>query len=160
MVAAKMFGEENDLADVMGIVSDLAIDGLHDGVGFAANRDGFREVSVGKRFERVKDPFPACVPLFHQLGACRCGRFEFRVAIAVGLFAVGGKKIAPAGAHVAGHVFHDDGDGIGFGIKRLEELCVGALRHGTFSERFVITENVERIFQIRIGASERHREEF
>src|ERR1700694_125909 len=37
MVAGKVFGNEHDLADVVGVVRELPIDGLHHGVRLAAN---------------------------------------------------------------------------------------------------------------------------
>jgi len=46
-VGAQMFCEEDDLADVVGIMSDLAIDRLHDGMSFAADENGLGEVGVG-----------------------------------------------------------------------------------------------------------------
>ena len=39
-VVSEVFGEQDDLTDVMGVVSYLAVYGLHDGVGFAANGNG------------------------------------------------------------------------------------------------------------------------
>jgi len=34
-----MLCEKNDLADVVGVMRDLAVDGLHDGVRFTADED-------------------------------------------------------------------------------------------------------------------------
>jgi len=155
-----MFCEEDYLADVVGIVSDLTIDCLHYGMRFTANVNSFCEVGVGKRFERAEDPVPACIPLFHQFGAGCSRRFKFRIAVAVGFFAVAGEEVAPPRAHVAGHVFNDDGDRIGFLIYGFEELSVSALRHRAFGESFVIAKNIERIFEVRIGAYECHRWKF
>lgn len=160
VVAREMLREENYLADVMRIVGDLAIDCLHDRVRLAANGHRLGQIGIGQRFERVEDPFPTGMPLLHQLAACRCRRFEFHVSIPIRFFAVSCKEIAPAGTHIAGHVLHDDGDGIRFGVDRLEKLLVAALRHGAFRERFVVTENIERVFEIRISTCEWHKGKF
>lgn len=60
-----MFREENNLADVMGIMRDLAIDSLHDGMRFAADENGSSQIGVGERFERAEHPIPSGVPLIH-----------------------------------------------------------------------------------------------
>ena len=115
---AEMLRQQNDLADVMRIVGELAIDGLHHGVLFAANGDGAGQVGVGERLQRGEEAGPARFPHRQEFGA-RCGRlFEFAVAIAVGLLAVGGEEVGPARAHVAGHVLHDGRNGIAFVIER------------------------------------------
>ena len=43
-VAGEVLGEKDDLADVVRVMRELAIDGLHHGVGFAADGDGAGEV--------------------------------------------------------------------------------------------------------------------
>ena len=85
-----MLGEKYDLAYVVGIVGYLAIDGLHDGVRFAADQDFAGKIGIGERGESVKNISPTGFPLGDELIAGRGWRFEFGVAIAVGLFAVGG----------------------------------------------------------------------
>ena len=45
-VMGEMLCEQDDLAYVMGVVSDLAVDGLHDGVRLAADGDGAGQVCV------------------------------------------------------------------------------------------------------------------
>src|SRR5438046_4228045 len=62
-VGAQVFREEDDLADVVGIMSDLAIDRLHNGMRFATDVNSFCEVAVGDRFKRAEDPVPTRVPL-------------------------------------------------------------------------------------------------
>src|SRR6516165_5501019 len=46
-------------------------------------------------------------------------------------------------------MFHNDGDGIGFGIENREKAFVGALFDGSFGELFVVAEQIERVFDIR-----------
>jgi hypothetical protein len=65
---------------------------------------------------------------------------EFGVAVAVGLFAVGGEEVGPARAHVARHVLYDDGDGIGFAVERGEKLFVGCLVDCALGQGFVVAE--------------------
>src|SRR5437899_6111677 len=101
LVAAEMFCEKNDLAYVVGIVRYLAVDRLHHRMFFRADQNSFREVGVGKRFERGKHAVPSCVPLLHQLGARCRGSFELGVAVAIRLFAVARQKIGPTRPHVS-----------------------------------------------------------
>src|SRR5579859_47781 len=48
LVAAEVFGEKHNLAGVMCVVPDLAIDGLHHRVRLSADRDRAAEVRVGQ----------------------------------------------------------------------------------------------------------------
>lgn len=57
-----MPGEKDDLADMVGVVSDLAVDGLQNGVWFGADEDGAREVGICERFERGEKTLPTGVP--------------------------------------------------------------------------------------------------
>lgn len=94
---------------------------------------------------------PAVLPYFHESGAGCGGIYEFAVAIAVRLFAVGGEEVGPAGAHVAGQVLHDDRDGVGFFVDGDEELLVGELLHGAFGELLVVPEYHEGVLEVRRG---------
>ena len=144
-----MAREKDDLADVIGVVSDLAIDGLEDGVRFAADGDGAGEIGVGERGESGEEDFPAGFPKGEEFGAGRGRGFEFGVAIAGGLFTVGGEEVGPTGAHVAGEMLDDDGDGIGFGAEDGEEGWVGSLGHGAFAEFFVVVEESGGVLDVR-----------
>ncbi len=46
MIAGEVLGKQYNLANVMRIVGDLAINGLHHGVGFTANGHGAGEVCI------------------------------------------------------------------------------------------------------------------
>jgi hypothetical protein len=146
-----VLGGENDLADVHGIVGDLPIDGLHDGVRLGANQHLAADVAFHERFEGVENIFPASAPHGHEFIAGLRSVFELGVAIAVRLFAVGGEKIAPARAHVADHMFDDHGDGVGLRIERDEQMFVGTLLHGTLGESFVLAEDGERVLNVGRG---------
>jgi len=55
-------GEEHDLTDVVGVVTELALDRLGDAVRLAADRDGLLEIGGGERFERRVEGGPAVIP--------------------------------------------------------------------------------------------------
>src|SRR3979411_861878 len=91
---SKMFGQENDLSGVLGIVRDLPIDSLHDRMGLAANRDPAHDGLGRERSDGREQPRPAFFPPAHNIRPrCRRGHFEFPVAVAVWLFAIGGQKV-------------------------------------------------------------------
>src|SRR5262245_4410513 len=50
-----VLAKEDDLADVVRVVRDLAVDGLHHGVRFAADGDLALEVRVRERRERLEN---------------------------------------------------------------------------------------------------------
>ena len=68
--------------------------------------------------------------------------------MAIRLLSVGGEKIRPPGPHVAGHVFHQQGDGVRLAIQGHVQLGVSGLRHGAFGQLFVLAEERERVFQV------------
>ena len=102
----------------------------------------WRDSSASKTY------FQPAIPHGHELFARFWSVLEFGVAIAIGLFAVGGQEIAPPRAHVANHVLDDDGDGVGFGIERGEKIFVGTLVHGALGERFVVAKKSEGILDV------------
>src|ERR1039458_8537623 len=143
-----VFGKQHDLSHVARVVRDLAADGLHHGVGFAADRDAAAEVCVRQRLERAEHAIPARLPKRHQHLAGGRRLLELGVAMAVRLLSIGGQEVRPARAHVAGHVLNNDGNRICFGVERGEKLLVGDLRHSAFGELLVLAEQGQRFFQV------------
>jgi len=109
-----MLGEKHNLADVMGVVADLAIDGLHDRMRLGANGDGAGQVIVTEPVQRIEADFQPA-----SQRATRAERVGGGVSNSVSRWRSGFSpslvKIGPRRAHVAGHVLDDDGEGVGFG---------------------------------------------
>ena len=57
----EMLSQEHNLPNVVGVVSDLPVDGLHHGVRLSANEDGPTHVGIGKRSESAKYAVPSMV---------------------------------------------------------------------------------------------------
>ena len=123
-----MLGDENHLPHVVSIVPELAVDRLHHRVRFASNERRPAEITVCQRREGVERVFPTRFPERQQLSPGWRRRFELRIAIAVGLLAVGLEEISSARPHVAGEVLHDDRDGIGLRVQCGEQRFVRRLR--------------------------------
>src|SRR5579872_1945861 len=68
-VGLKMFGEKDDLTAMIRVMRNLAVDGLHDRVGFAADGDGSDEIGIGKRLQRLENAVPALFPQCEQSSA-------------------------------------------------------------------------------------------
>jgi len=120
-----MLGEKYDLANVIGIVGKLPVDGLEHGVRFGPDGDGALHIFGPERFDRREHARPARFPQAHDIGASGFGRqFEFLVAMAIRLLAIGSKKISGSRTHVASQMLHDDGDGIRLGVKSDEQFFV------------------------------------
>src|ERR1039458_7132161 len=143
-----VFGKQHDLSHVARVVRDLAADGLHHGVGFAADRDAAAEVRVRQRPERAEHAIPAGLPKLHESLAGGRRLLELGVAMAVRLLSIGGQEVRPARAHVAGHVLDNDGNRICFGVERGEKLLVGDLRHSGVGELLVLAQQGQRFFQV------------
>ena len=151
-----MLGQKHDLTHVIGVVRHLPVDGLRYGMRLRANRDLAFEISIGELRERVEEILPAALPQRHQLRA-RLGRVvEFCVAMTVRLLAVGGEKVRPARAQVAGQMLHQDGDGVGLRVEGHKEAGVRTLSDGLVTQLFVVAEEVSRIFHVGGGELVRH----
>src|SRR5580698_4945086 len=120
-----MLGDKYDLAHVIGIVSDLAIDRLKHGMRLATDGDTVLHVFGPESFNCRENARPARLPPAHDVGPGGSRRkFEFLVTMAVGLLAVADEKINEAGAHIAGDMLHDDRDRIRFGVEGHEQILV------------------------------------
>src|SRR5689334_1483706 len=106
--ARKMFGEHQDLAGVMGVVGDLAVDRLHDRMRLSSYGYGAAQVRIGQRLQRAENDRPSVLPKLEERLARGRGVHELAVALAVRFFSVRREEIGPSRSHVAGHVLHDD----------------------------------------------------
>src|SRR5262249_4122065 len=144
-----MLGQKDDLADVRGVMSQLAIDRLKDGMRLPADRHGSHHVFRPQRFYRSENIFPALLPpLDHFSAFSICVNDEFLIAMTVRLFAVARQKIHPARAHVAGQMFDDDRDAVAFGIERHKELSIVELRHSAVALLLQVSEFGGDVFQV------------
>jgi hypothetical protein len=131
-----VLGQQDDLAHVLAVVDELAVDGVHDGVGLAADEDGPAEVLRLQRVEGGEEALPAVLPPLHELRPGRAGRgLELAVAVAVGLLAVGREEIRPARAHVAGDVLDEDGHAVGPGVQAGHDVRIVETAQGPLAER-------------------------
>src|SRR6201987_5211245 len=144
-----MLRQENDLSDVLGVVGNLAIDGLQYRVRFAANRDCTHDVFGLERIDCPENAGPAFFPPCHHFAAGRGGAyFEFPVAEAVGLLSIAGEKVGEAGAHIASQMLDKNGNGVRLGIERGEEVFVSKLAHRAFAHALVSAQLVARFLEV------------
>src|SRR5258705_6609898 len=118
-----MLSQEYDLANVIGIVHQLAVDGLNNRVLFAANQNLLSQILGAQRLERAKDALPTAMPVikYRVLTGFRIN-YKLHNPNSAGLFTLGSQEVGPAGEHVAGHVLHDDGNADAFFVERDEEF--------------------------------------
>jgi len=152
-----MLGEEDNLSDVLSIVSERAIERLHDGVRFLPDSNDAEQVFGFERVECGENVSPTLFPPEHHLFACcRAGEFEFAVAEAVRLFAVSGEKVSEARVRVAGNMLDEDSDGIRFRINRSEKIFVFELCDGGFGHAFMPAQLAANFFEV-VGGEVGHR---
>jgi len=93
--------QQNDLSHVKPVMRDLAVDSLHDRVGFAADGNREYQVRFRKWLQSLKKAFPPVLPGLQQSLAAWGWVEEFAITVTVRLFPVRGQEISPAGPHVA-----------------------------------------------------------
>src|SRR5215471_5117769 len=152
-----MFGQKNNLADVLGVVGDLPVDRLQHGVRLAADRHRAHNVLRLKAADCGEYTFPTIVPPLHHLGASGgAGERKFLVAEAVRLLPVAGEKVCEAGAHISGEVLHQDCNRVCFRIKRDKKILVLKLRHCPFAKTFITAHLAASLIEI-VCCEIRHR---
>jgi len=134
------FSDINDLADVVGIVRQLAADGFQHGVAFIANVNDSAEVGFREGVKRREEAGPAFIPAGHDLGAGGWVGFKFRIALTPFFFAVGGKEVGPTRQHIAPQVFDNHRNAVAFGRGLEQQRLIGQLRHGLFADQLVVLE--------------------
>lgn len=127
----KVFCQQDDLSAVISVMGELAIDGLRDGVRFAADLDGTNKVGVRERLERSKHLAPSGLPGVHECLTAGRRLDEFTVAVTVQLFAITREEVRPPRTHVAGHVLDDERDGVHLLVQYRHKLFVRYLVHRT-----------------------------
>ena len=87
----------HNLADMIGIMSQLTIDRLHNRQRLASNLHRALKFGIAQRFERREERLPTELPLLHQ-DLLRIARhnFELGIAVATGLFTVTRQEIRPS----------------------------------------------------------------
>jgi len=78
---------------------------------------------------------------------------KLHVAIAVRLLTVGDKKVSPAREHVAGHVFHDDGNTVPLLVESYKNFFIFQLRDGFVGELLVGPKRRQRIIKVVLNYS-------
>lgn len=141
--AAAVLGELHDLADVVGVVGDLAVDGVEGAEGKAADGDGLEEVFGLKALEGAEGAAPAFFPEGEGLGMGVGAGLEFGVAFAPGLVAVAAEEVGPAAEHVAMKVLDGNGDAVGLGVGRVDDVGVVELGQRTVTEFLDVFEALE-----------------
>ena len=140
-----MLCQQNDLADMIGVMGQLAVDRLNDSMSLAPYRYGAREIARPEPFDIVKKRLPARFPELHQAVSGVTDQFELRVAVAVGLFAIRGQKVAPAGMQVTGNMFDNDRYGICLRVDQGKEMFIVELRDGPLGKLFVAAKGLEGV---------------
>ena len=119
-----MLRQVDDLADVLAVVHELAVDRVDDREALAPDEDDAREVLGLQRIEGGEEDPPAVLPALDERRLRGEPRLELCIAVAVRLLAVGREKVRPAGAHVAGDVLDEHGDAVRLRVEDLGQVAV------------------------------------
>ena len=147
-MVADHLSQEYDLADMVGVMGELSVDGVDDYQGFVPDGDRFEEVFVLQGAKRVDQAAPALLPKGQQLCFGAAGRVEFLVSVAAFFFSVGCQEVGPAAKHIAMHVLDDDGDAVAFFGRREIKILFFQLGEGHIAQCFVGEEAFDRRIQV------------
>ena len=84
-----MLCKQNDLPNVISVMSELPVDRLDNRMRLAADGDRSCKVIKCERLDCLEERLPSGFPKIHQAVACVVDQFEFRVAVPIRLLAVG-----------------------------------------------------------------------
>jgi hypothetical protein len=144
-----MLDQQNNLIHVSGVMQQLARDRLDYGVFPSGNKYFAVQVCGLQRSDRVEDASPPNLPPLHDFfTGGRGSDLEFPIAVTVWFFAVAGKKIGPAGAHVSSHVFYEHGNAIGIRIDKSKYIFVGGLGESILRQFFVAVKVSDRVGEV------------
>src|ERR1017187_2186377 len=144
-----MFSEEDDLANVLRVVGERAVEGLYHRMRLLADGYGALHIFGTERVQRGKQVDPGLLPPAHHFfsgGVCR--DFKFLVAKSVPLFSVAGEEVCKTGARVTREVPDQGGDRIRFRIDGDEEIRVFELSQGALSHALMAAELPLDFFEV------------
>src|SRR5688572_7668759 len=132
-----MLRQEYYLADMVGVMRELAIDRFDHRERLASNSDRLGHVLRGEAMERGEKTLPSRLPAFDQnLFGIVLGRRELAVPIAASRVLSCGGKTSPPCVHAAGHVLQEYGDVVGFFVEGSEEVRIVDLCQSPFGQSF------------------------
>src|SRR5262245_934665 len=148
----QMLGQKNNLTNVRGVVRQLAIDGLDDGMGFPANYHLSDDILRREWFERAEQALPPLLPPAHHIVASRTGiDDELLIAEPIGLFAIGCQKVGPTRTHISREMLDEHRDTVTFRIDRHKKLLRIELPHCAISLFLEQPKFCDYIFQVMLG---------
>lgn len=145
----EMLGQEDDLADVVAVVGELAVDGLDDAVRLGPDEDRHPQILLVEGRQGLEQAAPPLLPEVQEhLPGGAGGHLELGIAVAAGLFAVGMEEVGPPRAHVARHVLDEDRQAVGLGVEGREEVLVAHLGQGPVAEILERAELIDNVCQV------------
>lgn len=134
------FSDVNDLSNMVRVVRQLAVEGLHNAMALVADVDDGTDIIFVDGVESLKETGPAFVPFFQQGFPAWQVIVEFGLPLPPFFFAISGEEVRPAAEHIAPKVLDDGGNTVAFGIVLPKKLFVGQLLESLFAKRFVVFE--------------------
>lgn len=140
--------EVNQLADVVGIMRELARQGFHDCMALIADVNDFAQIILYQRVYGVEKTLPTGIPSCEQFRFVGIIILKLRIAVAPGLFAVGSEKVGETAQHIAAQVLHDDGYAVAFWRRLPVDVFVADLGECFVAEFAVILEEFSDAVQV------------
>jgi len=150
LAVLEMFRQNDNLAAVIGVMRNLSIDGLQNRMRFTTNRNCAAQVRVCECIQRGKQTLPTVFPHLQQRGASGRRLDEFRVPLAAGLLSIRCQEIRPTRPHIAGRVFHHDGDRVRILIQQGIQLLVRDLRNRAIGQLLVVAKQRLDVLKIEV----------
>lgn len=138
--AAVLLGQQNDLAAVVAVMSELTLYGFQNGMPLVADVNQLVQVSGRELPQCFEYAGPARFPgVEHFRPFLQC-ILKFFFPAAPGLLAVFCQKVGPSRLHIAMQVLDDCRDAVAPRGRNSVELLITDLSYGLFAQAFVIAE--------------------
>ena len=143
----------DDLADMMRVMGELAVDGVDCEERLVPDRDRPEQIIFAERAKGFDQAAPAFLPHVEELRLIGGGRAEFLIPVTARFLSVLREEVCPPADHIAVHMLYDDRDGIGLFGGNVIEILFFQLGEGHVTERLVGEQAFDR--RIEIGGTNR-----
>jgi len=148
LVSLNQFSKKNNLTYMIGIMSELPIDGFGNGMSLIADIDKLFQIIVCQWSYGFKKTTPALFPSIEQIFFGFVSVLKFYIAMSPGFLTVFGQKVGPSAQHIADQMFYNYGNAVGIFGKFFLHFFKAELFKGFVAKVFIILKLFDSTCQV------------